>query len=282
MYKQWATCAALGLGTLIVALSKPLPLRAQVLEGRLIDATSRLPVGHGNITVLRDGQSPLNVGSDSLGRFRIALPTPGSYALRVERIGYLPLTTKAIPVAINELLELELRLDVNVIPLNPLVITSRRSAAPSHADFDRRLEWGRNTGSGHYITRADLDVVRLPFLSSYLVRLPRVALRTRPDPPYKTHVMLNGDCFPAVYLNGVPLQLADARTSIDDIFDTKDVEGIEVYSRRGDIPPEYARPDICGVVIAWTRLPQAGARGSRVRLIVGGSMFVGFLALWLL
>jgi len=67
----------------------PGPSLAQTLEGSLTDRESGLPVD-GALVLLMDGEGQELLGriSDEEGLFRLVAPGPGSYRLRVVRIGY--------------------------------------------------------------------------------------------------------------------------------------------------------------------------------------------------
>lgn len=253
--------------------------RSQVIDGRVLDAATGAGLSGANI-VIRGSEVSLDVHvPDSLGRFRVTLPKPGRYTLQVDRIGYATLAEYAFSIDANELLEVEVHLAVAPVALGSVVATTRRTKIGAHADYYRRLEFGRLTGSGDFVTRADFEAVQLPFVTSYLGRLPSVMLWTDTK-TQKTHPRLAGGCIPVIYLNGVATDLRNepGAPSIDDFFSSEELEGLEIY-RRQHIPIEYARPDVCGVIIAWTRLPQSGHQSSALKLMIGGSIITGLLLL---
>jgi hypothetical protein len=87
--------AALSLGFLTGAVPS---LAGQTVEGAVTDATGRLLVR----LVAQDGRpGPVQV-TDPAGRFLMAVPAPGEYRLRVERIGYHPRMSEAVSVGAGE------------------------------------------------------------------------------------------------------------------------------------------------------------------------------------
>lgn len=84
--------ATLGVASLLVLAARP--VFAQSVLGQLFDAGSGAPV-EGALVLLLDeeGQEAGGYLTNEAGRFIIRAPTPGSYSLRAERIGYLTVTS---------------------------------------------------------------------------------------------------------------------------------------------------------------------------------------------
>lgn len=256
------------------------PLAAQTLSGRVIDSETREPVSAAAVHLLKAGTELFSTGSDSAGTFRIALPGAGTYVLRMVRLGYEPVLTPPIDVAAGELVEIEVRIAVAAMPLHPLTVSARRMEHGVHPDYYRRLAWGRNSGQGDFITRAELDDGTSTYLSSYVGRLPYASLR---DVGGKLRPVLDGSCLPDVYVNGAPVDVTGQRSlpihlqpSLDDLFNPGYLEGLEIYRLR-EIPMEYARRDVCGVIVAWVRQPDTTGRQSLLRLMIGGGLMLGLV-----
>ncbi len=65
------------------------PLGAQVVQGRLVDATSERPVEGAMISIVAPSGDPVaSTLSNAVGLFMLTAPTPGTYTLRAERIGF--------------------------------------------------------------------------------------------------------------------------------------------------------------------------------------------------
>jgi hypothetical protein len=78
-------------------LASAIPLRAQGIRGRLLEATAEVPVV-GSLVVLEDsaGKRVAQTVSGTEGRFVLRAPSPGHYLLRVLRIGYFPFESPVV------------------------------------------------------------------------------------------------------------------------------------------------------------------------------------------
>jgi hypothetical protein len=199
-------------------------------------------------------------------------------------LGYRPYTTEAFPIALGEVLEVELRISTAAVPLEPVVVSGRRIDRSNAGEFRRRAERGRRAGQGEFITRAQLDSRIAPSLSSYIARLPQVRLA---EAGGKMRPVFDGSCLPDIYINAQPIDVAGSRVlpihlqpSLDELFSTSAVEGLEIYRPR-EVPPEYARPDVCGVIVVWMRMPEETRSRSRLRLVIGSGLMLGLLVVTL-
>ena len=83
-----AAAVALLLG--MTALAAPLGAQASGVVGRVTDGDGR-PVPGATVRVLApDGAGPAATRTENTGGFQLASLAPGSYRLRVERVGYAP------------------------------------------------------------------------------------------------------------------------------------------------------------------------------------------------
>lgn len=243
---------------------------AQQIRGIVVEAGSRQPVANATLTLLdHAGRRLLRLTTDSAGAFTAALPRAGDYALRVEKYGYEALDTEPFPVTLEEVLELRIFVGVDVVELAPVEVTARRREPPGpQPAFWRRLYWGRQTGEGRFFTREDIRNTGLIRTSSLL----------RQVPPS----MQGGlNCRSALYLNGMEIRV---HIPIDDLVTLDDLEGIEIYRRRSEMPIELASADVCSAVVLWTRAgydEKVSAPGWRRTLAVGaaltGAILVGML-----
>ena len=73
----------------LVALGAPTELKPQAVLGTVVDAGSREPVPQAHVVLLdTDLNAVSGVLSDDRGAFFVRAPRPGTYSLRVERIGF--------------------------------------------------------------------------------------------------------------------------------------------------------------------------------------------------
>jgi hypothetical protein len=112
-------------------------LTAQTASGRLLDAHTDQPIP-GATVVLVDRHDDIIrtsvTGPD--GVFALSASSEGRYRLRAEAIGYMVTRFPPVDLVAGEILELELRLAIDAIPLEPLTVVGDRSALV----FDARLE----------------------------------------------------------------------------------------------------------------------------------------------
>jgi len=66
----------------------------------------------------------------------------------------------------------------------------------------------------------------------------------------------NGQCYAAVYLDGVPVFTAQRGQALFDVnsISTASVRAIEYYAGAGTMPPEFnGSRNACGAVVIWTK-----------------------------
>lgn len=272
-------------GTFVLALLIPQadPLDAQRLRGVIVESESGNTVADAAVTLLdREGSPVLQVVSDPEGRFSLPLPQARAYSLRVEKLGYATVETAAVTVASAEVLEVTIRVGREAVPLEPLEVTARRlDTARTHADFYRRLDEGRRTGFGYFMTRDEIERAPQFRVSSLLANVPHVRLQHTRDGRALLGVSERGSlvCSSAVFLNGM---IVNASYGLDELVTADDLEGVEVYRWQSELPTELARPGVCTAVAFWTRAGSSAGTWTWRRLVLGGAalgaaLFVGFL-----
>lgn len=237
--------APLLLGLLACA---PTALHAQILNGVLLDAGSRAPLGGGVVTLLdRDSVQIAQARADTAGAFAFDLPGRGAYRLRADQPGYRTAASPRISIGANDTLTVEFNLAQDVVVLEPLVVTARnRRITPAARRFYDRAERG---GFGSYITRAEIERTH-PMRTTDLFH--RIAgIQVYPIAGGNS-VTIRGNCRPSVFVDGTRV---NGYRSIDDLVQPLDVEGIEVYKSAHTAPAEYTGLRAgCAVVLIWTRI----------------------------
>jgi hypothetical protein len=246
----------------------PAVAAAQGIRGQVVDE-SRSPVSAALVSLLSETEEVLRtVEADDEGNFQFERLSPGPFRLRVERFGYETMTTPTLLVEEGFTVEVELRVAVDAIPLEPLVIRQRartRRLDPLIQGFYER----RATEIGLFLEREEIEERQASRLSDLLrgkpgviIRLGRTAavdvrflggLRSRiPDRG-------KGDCRPSIWIDGMLVRpggdrIAGSQTVLDDVASPHEVEGIEIYRHAGDIPARYnTDSSMCGVILIWTR-----------------------------
>jgi len=124
------TVVWVGIAAVVIA---PKVIIAQTIEGRVLDDQDDRPIPTALVRLVDEAGAPLSIAAaDSLGFYRITVPTPGVFRLEAERIGYDPFETPP----------LEVRNDAGVYPVDLLM---RRAPLPivglavSAEQVDRRV-----------------------------------------------------------------------------------------------------------------------------------------------
>lgn len=274
-----ALAAALALaGTLAPAAA---PLAAQVLAGTVTDATTGRPLAGAQITLMdADTAAHGTTQTDSIGRFALGVPGPGTWTLAIDMLGYHPLISGPIAVADAEAVAVEITLAVDAIPLEPLVVTGRRSmrSPDIQAFYDRRAR-GTRSGMGRFVTREDIERSP-PIRATDLVRS-MAGVRVVPGRAGRgAGIRMAGGCIPAIFVDGMQLNRVNRNDSLDDYVATLDIEGIEVYRGPASQLGALHDPTGCGLVAVWTRRGEAVAGGrldwKRILITLGvvGALFL--------
>ncbi|UCC73868.1 MAG: carboxypeptidase-like regulatory domain-containing protein [Gemmatimonadota bacterium] len=195
--------------------------------------------------------------TDGRGVFAFPRVAPGVYELLVEHLGY-EVRSDSIEVVSGEVHAFEVRLKMQPIELEPLIVTVRRwYVSPLLWGFYDRVD----TGFGNYVTREDVEQRKPARVAHIIGELPGVAIV--PVGVARYQIVMSryryfgpdgrpGPCWPVVYVDGMRIGISDE--SIDDFVDPNDVEGIEVYKGAATVPGEFGGADAtCGVIAVWTR-----------------------------
>jgi len=245
---------------------------AVLVRGRVTDLTTgrALPAASLEALDLEAGGRLVWEGmSDSTGAFLGPRLPPSTYRLRVDALGYGPVTHVMTLSGYGEA-DLQIELAPVALELEPLVVVSRRRSRLETAGFYER----RNRGFGHSFTREEIEARRPGYVSDIVRTMPGVTVG-----PGRMGggglIRMRGGCTPDVILDGVSLA---GPVRLDDILTVDNLEGIEVYSGSTS-PIEYSRSS-CGTVLAWTRDPVGvpGRPWSWKRAgVAAGFLLLGFL-----
>jgi len=252
----------LGAGATVV------PGSAQVVEGRVLDELSEQPVPLARVTALdEDGAAAGPVTATADGGFVLRLPGPGTYRLRVERLGYPVHTTGEFRAHPFERLDLEIRITPEAIPLAPLEVVAR-GPERGRDQFTRR----RAAGEGVFVDPVHIALMR----DARRVRIASDVVRNvegiQVDWDGKISTALGWRCL-VVFLDHSPIPVMhtgggaweprlalDGLVDLNDLTDSRNVMAVEVYRSIDEVPEEVRRgfrwSDVgrCGVVWFWTRV----------------------------
>jgi len=133
--------AAVVLVTALLLITAPAELRAQVIQGVLIDNLTQQPLP-GTFVTLTDeaGRELGRTMSDAEGQFVIDAPGPGAYRLRCKRIGFRPQTSESLTLGRGQRLTYRLALNPIPVHLSEVVI-----------EADRQCELHSDRGGGQAV-----------------------------------------------------------------------------------------------------------------------------------
>ncbi len=247
----------------------------QAVTGRVIDEDTGAGVAGAQVSLLLDSARVRTAVADSAGEFALPVLQPDTYALRVVHVAYEGVTTRPFGVGREDVVEVELRLSQRRIPLEPLVVTARRGGGVARlSDFYRRLETNEELGKGVILSRSELERHESYTVRDVVGRTGVVFRRTNPFIP----------CMIRTYWNGMMIEsVPDDRWSGAALRDlpVSSIEGIEIYRDRFDIPSEYRHPEVCGVVLVWSRpvRPGEGSPDSPILRLLAALAIFGLLTL---
>jgi len=237
------------------------------IVGRVIDHETQQPLPGVRVEGLDDAHRVLwRAVTDERARFRVSGVRAGSFRIRASRIGYESAITPPWSIRGGEVLQVEIRLDVEAIVLAPLTIVAVTRARPS--PVLEGFHFRRAAGLGHFISREEIEQRAPVLVSDLLTAVPGVRLegsgRGTRRAVYFGRASGMRDCPAQIYVDGFLFNrqtlAGDPGFVLDDAVSPNAVEGIEVYRGLSGVPAEFLNPEAhCGVVVIWTR--RGGATG---------------------
>lgn len=274
---------------LLLGALLPLPrVAGQTVEGRVLDPDA-VPISEASVAFrLESRELVARVASDDTGFFRFRSIEPGEYFVVVERLGYQTTTT---PISLREgdSISVELRMAVEAIPLEPIVVTAsprprwEYTEPPALWEFWERRDYMQRLGIGDFFTYQDLKPLQGSPVALAIIQLnPYLSARQNDERPNAFHLQGRLDCPPMIFLDGHVLppytnafrpeeekhiavgngagrygltrDTAAPSPLIDNYISLSEIGAIEVYRGASDIPGEFRHPGSnCGVVAVWSR-----------------------------
>jgi outer membrane receptor protein involved in Fe transport len=254
------TVLTLTLGLALVAVSGAAAQNRVQIAGTVLDNQTSTPIPGVNLVVRNAYDQFLGSAvSDSAGRFTFTVYRTRAVLIYGARFGYMRTTTPRLYLDGSDFFEVRVHMDPDALLLAPLEVVARGNMGGSAvlADFRHRLM----SGTGHYITRADIERRRPVYVTDMLQDVPGVRLSSSGRGARRVVQMSRSGALPCTvqlyvdgrFMNRGRTGLLD-QVSIDDYVEPESVEGIEIYRGLSTIPPEFYTPDAkCGVVAVWTR-----------------------------
>lgn len=242
---------------LVAALAASLAagtLHAQSIQGIIVDETEKRPLAAVQVVLYDlEGTQHAEAISDEEGRFSLALPDPGEWIVSAELIGYGTLRSDPLDVELGEEVNVEIRMAVEAVALEPLVVTGRVSHISGDIrQFYERMERGRHSGFGTFVSRQEIEQ-RGTFRATDLFR-GTASVRIVPGRPGRgAGLRMAGGCVPAIFIDGSHINRFSYLDSLDDYVSVHSIEGIEIYRGAGAQVERYHDPRGCGLILVWTR-----------------------------
>ena len=169
--------------------------------------------------------------------------------------------SEPVEVGPSEQVNVRIRMAVEAVALEPLIVTGRISRASADvAAFYDRMDRGRRFGIGTFVSRQDLEE-RMALRPTDLFR-GRASVRTvRGRGGRGDALRMAGGCAPAVFIDGSHLNRFNPDDSLDDYVAVHSIEGIEIYRGAGATVGRFHDPRGCGLILVWTRRGLAEGEG---------------------
>jgi hypothetical protein len=234
----------------------------------VLDAESEQPVEGVEVVLVGEG-TEIRRETDNSGVFMFPRVPRGAYELVVQHLAY-GTRSQRIDVVGSERVDLQLRLTMEPIELEPLVASVRRRyLSPRMLEFYERMD----QGLGYYITRADIEARKPGRITHMIADAPGVHLiqggasslsrRLHFRRHNRWEAGRSVPCWPSIYVDGRRVQNGGVETAgrpvsevnIDDLVLPADIEGVEVYDGAGGLPPRFGGSfGGCGVIAIWSRI----------------------------
>lgn len=275
-----ANCFAGNLRLLVIAgffflAGLPSPAKSQSIFGRVLSQGGDAPVPAADLILIDStGAIVSQVQADSLGDFRLPAPGPGRYLIRASRLGF-SRTDATVQLREQEILEVELKMGEEAIPLDPIVVVARKRIREGTLDeFYDRMARMKQAGRGQFLTKEQIEARISLSLPMLLQTIPGVWLQSGGQSVQLINPMASVEgqfCNPEFLLDGRPM-LGGYRE-----IQVMDLEGVEVYKGYSEAVSGHF-PHRCGQIFLW-RKPDWGNPFSWGRLVVASGLVLGIWAL---
>jgi hypothetical protein len=238
---------ALLFGSLLLA---PAPALAQTVLGTVVEEDTGSPVvGARAEMVGADATMVARTETDQFGRFLLRVPRSGTFTLRLTHPFFTTVESAGVSVGPDETIEVSMRMARGAIPLDPIIVTARRTGRL--AGFHQRRE---QTGFGRFMVRSEIQRRPAARTTDLLRDMPEIRIIRRGMEDNQITMRL-GQCVPSIFIDGMPVRQGPG-SGLDRLLRPDALEGIEVYSGSAGVPAQFVVSDGCGVVAFWTRSGQ--------------------------
>jgi hypothetical protein len=247
---------------------------AQTVAGRVIDSATRAPVVRANVSLIAGINAVASTRTDDSGRFQLTTPRAGSYAVRIQLIGYAPFN-RTIQLDAGATVRPTYTIARIPVSLDTVVTSSQTSFFNVTAGRTKFAEHMK-LNLGQMVSGLEIKASKLGLLE-FLGTIPglryvagfssvmnvRAAMSAPPIIPGRTGYLrgTDGQClygrvdhWPVAYL-----LYTQGAEGIDELVDVEDIMGVEVFSFE-EVPKEW-RGDARPVEIVWRHSAGGGPKG---------------------
>lgn len=254
---------------LLILISPPNTGLGQIVSGRVVDSDGA-PISGAVIDFrLESRELVARTASDDTGNFRLGGVEPGEYFVFVERLGY-ETTQSILSLREGDSITVELRMEVEAIPLDPIVVTASSRPAWEHIqppamwEFYERKDYMERLGIGDFYTWKDIKPVTGQKAAQVVADFaPYFYTESHPDRMNSFLIRGRFGCDPLLFLDGHLLRgdfervggtMREMPPVLDDWIDSSLIEAVEIYRGGSDVPGEYRLPGSnCGVAAVWSQ-----------------------------
>lgn len=220
---------------------------AQEITGSVHDLRSGEPLSGVVVSLLSDAKAAISARTDSTGIYRIVAPVVGSYRLRVSRVGFAPIETRALKLTRDSSLTRYILLKPQSTTTLPTVAISgkpvvRTTSANAHK-FDEFLQ-RRARGVDFFLTHDEIAAKNTFKLQQLLQSIPGIKVRQIGSSWHLQSQHCSGKKIPGagedesrlpiVFIDGHFTRGTEELESIN----TSQIEGLEVYQGGSQLPAE--------------------------------------------
>ncbi|MFN2316153.1 MAG: carboxypeptidase regulatory-like domain-containing protein [Gemmatimonadales bacterium] len=226
-------------GTLTAPLGGQAHERPATLIGQVLDARTGSPIPHARVEIATLNRA---VEVDSLGQFRMDRLIADLIALRVQGVGYLPLT-RTLMLREGRVERIDLILTPDPTRLPTVEVEAPPLARGAMSGFEER----RKMGFGTFFGAEDIQGLERERLTEVLRRVPGLIIN-----PRGVAFSSRRNCAINVVLDGQVL--VGSSISLLDLPALGSYEGIEVYPGQASLPSIFrVMGSECGVIVLWSR-----------------------------
>jgi Carboxypeptidase regulatory-like domain len=259
------------------------PVSAQMVRGIVVEVGSGTPIEDARL-ILRDPEGAVRAAavSGSDGRFELVADLSGMVRLEVSHLGYAEWGTASFALASDAVIDVEVKLGIEAIPLDPITVVAQGSTRLGRlAGFEQRMSDPGRAG-GYFLTEDDILHRPMATPSRLALGVPGMSVGLAGSSVgLDRSVIMAGGCVARTFIDGVRVRQSGGH-SIDDLLSPELIAGVEFYPRPITAPAQY-RDGVnpCGVVLFWTKEPQVRGGGglSMGRLAIGFGLIVGILTI---